>query len=300
VRALAPALALYTDEVLFADAWRREQLSLRDRSIVTVTTLITNGRAAQLRGHTNRAFGHSVKPAEIAEIITHLAFYAGWPAAMSAVPEVKAVFDERGIEPALLAEVPTEPLPVDAASEARRAASVHDLAGTVAPPLAPYADTVLFGDLWRRPALAPRDRSPVTMVSLIANGQAEQLAFHVNHVMEAGLSEAEVSEVRTHRLLCRLAARGVSHGRGQDNAGGTGAGSHDEPAQPDDPAPCRGGGRHQHEMAGASDKQAIPPGRHERNRVRRLSRAVVHLRRQRSMRWRNRAYCHSKSERSDP
>lgn len=197
VYAVAPALGAYTDNVLFGDLWRRPQLSPRDRSLVTVATLIANGRAAQLRGHLRRALDNGLKPSEISEVITHLAFYSGWPTAMSAVPETKAVFDERGISPADV-DVVGEPLPLDEAAEARRAASVQDNVGTLFPTLADYTNDVLFADLWRRPGLAARDRSLITVAALIANGQAEQLTFHVNRALDAGLTRAELSEVVTH------------------------------------------------------------------------------------------------------
>ena len=192
---VAPPLAAYTDEVLFGEVWRREGISLRDRSLVTLSALIANGRAAQLRGHLGRGLDNGLTPAEISEIVAHLAFYAGWPVAISALPEVKAVFDQRGLRvPAATAER----LPLDEASEARRRASVQASAGAVAPPLADLTNRVLFDDLWRRPGLAPRDRSLVTVAALIANGQTEQMPFHVNRAMDTGLTEAQLSEVVTH------------------------------------------------------------------------------------------------------
>ncbi len=94
---MAPGLGEYTDEVLFGDVWLRKELAPRDRSIVTVSALIASGRIAQVGGHVRRALENGVTPGEIGEIITHLAFYSGWPNAISAVQEGKSVFDERGI-----------------------------------------------------------------------------------------------------------------------------------------------------------------------------------------------------------
>jgi 4-carboxymuconolactone decarboxylase len=197
MRAVAPALGTYTDEVLFGKVWRREGLSPRDRSLITISALIANVRTAQLRGHLARALDNGLKPTEISEVITHLAFYAGWPAAVSAVQEAKAVFDQRGVGTGELASAGA-PLPLDEAAEARRRTAVQESAGVVAPPLAALTNDVLFGDLWRRPGLAPRDRSLVTVAALIANGQAEQMPFHVNRAMDAGLTEAQLSEAVTH------------------------------------------------------------------------------------------------------
>ena len=84
VRHHAPKLADLTDDVLFADVWQRPDLSPRDRSLITVAALVALGRDAQLTGHLRRALDNGLTSDELAEAITHLAFYAGWPAAMSA------------------------------------------------------------------------------------------------------------------------------------------------------------------------------------------------------------------------
>jgi 4-carboxymuconolactone decarboxylase len=88
----APKLAQLTDDVLFGDVWERAELSPRDRSLVTVAALIANGNTEQLRGHLNRAKQNGLSETELAEVLIHLAFYAGWPRAMSAVRVAKEVF----------------------------------------------------------------------------------------------------------------------------------------------------------------------------------------------------------------
>ena len=88
----APKLAQLTDDVLFGDVWERAELSPRDRSLVTVAALIANGNTEQLPGHLNRAKDNGLSEAELAEVIIHLAFYAGWPRAMSAVRVARDVF----------------------------------------------------------------------------------------------------------------------------------------------------------------------------------------------------------------
>lgn len=195
---VAPALGAYTDEVLFGDVWKRTELAPRDRSLVTIAALIAGGHTAQMTGHFNRALDNGVKPGEVAGTITHLAFYAGWPRAMSAVGVARDVFTQRGIGAEQLAPQSSERIPVDAASEAQRAAAVEAQARAVAPALAGYTNGVLFGDLWRRADLAPRDRSLVTITALIAAGQVDQLAFHMNRGMDNGLSQTQLSEVITH------------------------------------------------------------------------------------------------------
>jgi 4-carboxymuconolactone decarboxylase len=92
---VAPALADYTANVLFGDVWERPELSKRDRSLITVAVLTAMYRTDQLRGHINRALDNGVTKEEISEIITHVAFYGGWPTAANAVQVAKQVFDQR-------------------------------------------------------------------------------------------------------------------------------------------------------------------------------------------------------------
>ncbi|HET8911398.1 MAG TPA: carboxymuconolactone decarboxylase family protein [Ktedonobacteraceae bacterium] len=88
----SPKMVQLTDDVLFGDVWEREELSPRDRSLITVAALIANGNTEQLTGHLNRAIANGLSETEIVEVITHLAFYAGWPRAMSAIRVAKEVF----------------------------------------------------------------------------------------------------------------------------------------------------------------------------------------------------------------
>ena len=92
---IAPKLAELTDNVLYADVWARPGLSPRDRSLVTVSALIAMNRPDQLRSHLARARDNGVTQEEIIEAITHLAFYAGWPNAVTAVSVAKDVFQKK-------------------------------------------------------------------------------------------------------------------------------------------------------------------------------------------------------------
>ncbi|WJI15092.1 carboxymuconolactone decarboxylase family protein [Pseudoxanthomonas winnipegensis] len=83
---IAPAFARLTDEVLFAEVWQRPGLSPRERSLVTVAALVALYRLEQLPFHLQRALDHGLDRDTLAEAITHLAFYAGWPCAASALP----------------------------------------------------------------------------------------------------------------------------------------------------------------------------------------------------------------------
>ena len=90
----APKLAEITDDVLFGQVWPRPQLSLRDRSLITVAALITQHRPDQLRFHLHKALENGLTPIELKEVITHLAFYAGWPSSMTAIQVAKEVFPQ--------------------------------------------------------------------------------------------------------------------------------------------------------------------------------------------------------------
>jgi 4-carboxymuconolactone decarboxylase len=88
----APALVDYTDNLLFGEVWKRTDLSPRDRSLVTVTALATSGNTEHLTFHLPYAKDNGLTETELTEAITHLAFYAGWPKAMSAMAVAKQVF----------------------------------------------------------------------------------------------------------------------------------------------------------------------------------------------------------------
>jgi 4-carboxymuconolactone decarboxylase len=91
----APKFAELTDDVLYGDVWERPELSKRDRSLVTVAALIALNRTEQLRSHLIRARENGVTQEELVETITHLAFYCGWPNAVSAINVAKEVFEKK-------------------------------------------------------------------------------------------------------------------------------------------------------------------------------------------------------------
>lgn len=95
VRPISPGLVEDTGAVLFRDLWLRPDLSPRDRSMVTVAALVTSGQFAQISHHPGRAMDNGLTRTEASEMVSHLAYYAGWPNAFSAVPVVKAVFESR-------------------------------------------------------------------------------------------------------------------------------------------------------------------------------------------------------------
>ncbi len=95
VRGVIPRVIELSESLLYGDIWERPGLSKRDRSLITVAALVAMYRPEQLKGHTQRALANGVTKEEIGELITHLAFYAGWPSAMSAAKIAKQVFEEK-------------------------------------------------------------------------------------------------------------------------------------------------------------------------------------------------------------
>jgi 4-carboxymuconolactone decarboxylase len=197
IRAVAPAFARYTAETVLDGLWKREQLSPRDRSVVTIAALIARNQTVDLAFYLRLALDSGVTPSEISEIVTHLAFYAGWSNGTAAAGVAKAVFDERGIGADQAAPAEVTPLPLNEAAEAARASTVEQNFGAVAPGVVQYTTDVLFRDLWLRPGLAPRDRSLVTVSALVANGQAAQIPYHLIRALDNGLTKDQASEVLT-------------------------------------------------------------------------------------------------------
>jgi 4-carboxymuconolactone decarboxylase len=173
-------------------------LSARDRSIVTLSVLVARNHTVEMPYYLNLALDGGVTPAEISELITHLAYYAGWGNAMSAVAVTSNVFAKRGIRADQLPSASPKPLDQDDAAEARRAKLVSEQFGDVAPGVVQYTTEALFRDLWLRPDLAPRDRSLVTVSALVSAGQVAQMPFHLNRAMDSGLTREQASEMLTH------------------------------------------------------------------------------------------------------
>jgi 4-carboxymuconolactone decarboxylase len=198
VRMVAPALEKYARSTLLGDVWKRPGLSVRDRSVVTLAALIARNQTVEMAYYLNVALDNGVKPAEISEIMTHLAFYSGWSNAMAAVAVAKDVFAERKIATDQLPAASPNLLALNEAAEADRAKRVGEQFGAIFPGVVQYTTDVLFRDLWLRPGLAPRDRSLVTISSLIASGQVAQLTGHLNIGMNNGLTQTEIAEAITH------------------------------------------------------------------------------------------------------
>ena len=194
VYTVTPQLGRLTDDVLFATVWTdTETLAVRDRALVTLAALVAAGQTNQIAGPAATALDNGLTPEELSEVVTHLAFYTGWPGAVSGAAVIKDILTERGV--AVQIDTDADLLPYDEEGEAARRSSVDQNARPVSPGLANATDDVLFAEIWRRPGLAPRDRSMVTVAALIAMGQAEQVPFHLNRAMDNGLQFEEAQEI---------------------------------------------------------------------------------------------------------
>lgn len=198
IQSVAPALDSYTHKRLLGEIWKRPGLSMRDRGIVTLAALIARNQSVEIPFYIGVALDSGVKPREISEIITHLAFYAGWSNAVSASVAAKEVFDQRKVAKDQLAVADPELLPLDEKAEADRAARVDSMYGAAFPGVVKNTTDFLFRDLWLRPDLAPRDRSLVTVTALVATGQVEQIPYHLNRAMDNGLTKEQAAESFAH------------------------------------------------------------------------------------------------------
>lgn len=192
---LAPGLASLTDDVLYGDVWRRTALSPRDRSLVTIAALIATGRTAQLTGHLTRGLENGLLPRETSGTLAHLAIYSGWPSAVSALPVYEQVYAARKVDVGGLLAASSAPA---ASGDASRTPALDALVAAAAPKFAQLTTDVLFGDVWRRTDLAPRDRSLVTIAALASQGDHDQLQPYVRRGLESGLTRAEMAEALTH------------------------------------------------------------------------------------------------------
>ncbi|MEX3962810.1 carboxymuconolactone decarboxylase family protein [Paraburkholderia sp. EG286B] len=198
VAAVSPALDHYIKHTIAQDLWHRPGLSARDRSLITVTAVITRNQTVLLDEQLRLALDNGVKPAELSETIAHLAFYAGLGNALTATSVARQVFAERHIGADQLPTVDVIKLPLDEEVEDARAKAVEQMTGPAAPGLVRDTTDVLFRDLWLRPDLQPRDRSLVTVAALISAGQSAQIPYHLNRAMDSGLTREQAQEVISH------------------------------------------------------------------------------------------------------
>jgi 4-carboxymuconolactone decarboxylase len=197
IAAVSPALKKFSEDDVLGKLWSRSGLSRRDRSVVTLAAVITRNQATEMGPQLELALNHGVAASEISEIITHLAFYAGWGNAVAAVLPAKDAFTRHQIDSASLPQIDDALLPLDEHAEAQRATFVETNFGTTSPGVVANTTDYLFRNLWLRPALTPRDRSLITVGALVAAGQVAQIPYHLNRAMDNGLTQKQAAEVLT-------------------------------------------------------------------------------------------------------
>jgi 4-carboxymuconolactone decarboxylase len=155
IRAVSPALEHYTKGPLLDGLWKRPDLSPRDRSVITVSALIARIQTIEMPFHFALALDNGVKASELSEIITHLAFYAGWANAMSAVAVAKDIFRQRGIGIDQLPPAKDKLLPLNEAAETQRTTQVSNNFASVSPGLVQNTTDLIWYK--RRQALHRRE-----------------------------------------------------------------------------------------------------------------------------------------------
>lgn len=194
---VSPSLAQADDELVGKELWQRKGLSPRDRSLVTVAALVARNQTFLLPREVERALDNGLKPAEISELINHLAYYAGWDNALAAADVTAKVFAKAKVGKNALPKISPKLLSFDQKAEDQRQSFVSSTYGEVSQGVVDYTQKQLFLNMWLRPGLAPRDRSLVTVSALVASGQPEQIGFHLNKAMDNGLTQQEAGEALT-------------------------------------------------------------------------------------------------------
>lgn len=197
IQQVAPALLGYNQRYIHNGLWQRSELSRRDRSLITLSSLMTRNDTLELPMYTEIALDNGVTPSEISEIITHLAFYAGHSSAYSAATSIQPIFAKRGITAESLPVYDVKRMVVDDPTESKRAENVSQSFEQVSPGVVSYTTDALFNDLWLRPGLKVRDRSMVTVSSLITSGNYSHIPYHLNRAMDNGLTREQASEMLT-------------------------------------------------------------------------------------------------------
>ncbi len=200
IASVSPTLAAYTESKIVDELWLRPGLSKKDRYMVTLSTLISRAQMIGMGHYFNNAIDDGVAPAEISEIVTHLAFYTGWSTAFTAIGVLQEIFEQRGIGVDQLPEVAPKLLSLDEAvpDEAVRVGFISGAVGPVSPALQHFTDEPLYHEVWLRPGLDMRDRNLITIASLIALGQLEFLPFYLGRAMAKGIGKEQLGEIIGH------------------------------------------------------------------------------------------------------
>ena len=196
VSSVSPTFGKYTREVLVGDVWERPGLSKHDRCIVTISCLIARNQTAAMPNYFAKALKNGLTPGELSEIITHLAFYSGWPNAVPALAVAKDIFANQEI---LQAELPsTVPLMLDKnealPGDENRVAFIQQNIAPLSVGFAKYTNELLYGEVWLRSGLSSRSRSLATVCAMIAAGDIEFLGLYMARAVEHGITRQEMGE----------------------------------------------------------------------------------------------------------
>ena len=183
-----PYLRDLLNQVLYAETWKRAELSPRDRSMITVAVGTALYASSEVRYHVGRALDNGVTQDEISEIITHVTFYSGFPTGVNASRVAAGVFEGRGL-----------PIP--------------DGRFPGAPYLEDLIDGLVYGETWTRDQLSTRDRSLATIAVTLAGYQSDQLRVHLQRGLDNGVTVQEISELIAHITLYSGFPTGVNASR---------------------------------------------------------------------------------------
>ncbi|AZS51165.1 carboxymuconolactone decarboxylase family protein [Entomomonas moraniae] len=195
---MLPSLKEYEVKLLNNNVWQRSALSPRDRCLSTIAVAISLNEPTLLAQQIFFGIKHNITPIEINGIVTHLGFYCGWGKALEASKIILPIFEQLKID--ITTIQPAPPLfKLNEEFECNRAKAVEENVGSdLFPNLVNDTTQVLFHDLWLRSDLQPRDRSLITVTSLIANGQVEQIGFHLGKALDNGFTHEETAELISH------------------------------------------------------------------------------------------------------
>lgn len=183
-----PYLRDLLNQVVYAETWKRTELSPRDRSMITVAVGTALNASSEVRYHSGRALDNGVTQAELAEVITHVAFYAGFPTAVNAAQVIAEVYKARGLP-------------------------MGDGRFPAAPYLEELIDGLIDGETWTREQLSARDRSIATIAVTLANYQTDQLREHLRRGLDNGLTTQEIAELIAQATLYTGFPSGVNASR---------------------------------------------------------------------------------------
>ena len=183
-----PYLRDMLNQLVYAETWKREELSPRDRSMITVAVGTALYASSEVRHHVGRALDNGVTQEEISEIIIHVTFYSGFPTGVNAARVAAEVFEAKGLP-------------------------LADARFPGAPYLDQLIDGLVYGETWTRKQLSARDRSLVTIAMTQAAYQSDQLRVHLRRGLDNGLTPEELSELMAQVTLYAGFPSGVNGSR---------------------------------------------------------------------------------------